>query len=465
LQKTYSGISDRIISLCYGGKNVNKIKIVSWAFLLVLMFTGCTNIATPEELIEPPELNIEKQSMKEALEKSLPEDSSITALPNLVSIDKEMAFSPIDLNSDGQFEMLAFYKDKNTKLMGMLLLSNKANKWEKIADIKLNSFDVLQFNVIDLDNDNNKEIVLGTYSDESISYGKKLTILNFKDKQVNTILEMPYAGMALSDIDKDKNYEIAILYQNEEVMENRLRIIKISGDKVSRVDEKLFPQGVDPYSIAIGEIYEGEEVIFVDSFSGIYEGRTDIFFFKDKKIVDIEDYKGFKLNNKSFPVQTKDIDSDGIMEVGIPFSPPDNEPLYDPLKPWVKSYYKINEDSTMSLVKQIYEDYKMSFLFEIPDSFSNHYSITSNESSDKIEINYIASDKKAYKLVEIKMINKSKWQEIDEVLQIISESNDDITGGKVEDLSSELSGKDKEQYIKMRSDVLNLSNVTKPSGI
>lgn len=444
---------------------MKKIKHVLLAMAVALVFTGCTNIAIPEELIEPPELNLEKQSMKEALEKFLPEDSTITALPNLDGVDKEMAFSPIDLNDDGQLEMIAFYKDKNTKLMGMLILSNKRDKWEKISDIKLNSFDILQFKVLDLDNDKNKEIVLGTYSDESISYGKKLTILSFKDNKVNPILEMPYAGMALGDLDKDDSYEIAILYQNEEMIENRLRMMRVAGNKVSRIDEKIFPQGVDPYSIAIGNIYDDEEVIFVDSFSGIYEGRTDIFFFKDKKIKDIEDYKGFKLSDKSFPVQTKDVDSDGIMEVGIPFSPPDNDQLYDPLKPWVKSYYKINKDSTMSLVKQIYEDYKMSFLFEIPDSFENNYSITGNETSDKIEINFIASDKKAYKLAEIKMINKTKWQETDEVLQIISETNDDITGGKVEDLSNQLTGKDKEQYIKMRSDILNLSNVTKPSGI
>ena len=444
---------------------MKKIKHVLLAMAVALVFTGCTNIAIPEELIEPPELNLEKQSMKEALEKFLPEDSTITALPNLDGVDKEMAFSPIDLNDDGQLEMIAFYKDKNTKLMGMLILSNKRDKWEKISDIKLNSFDILQFKVLDLDNDKNKEIVLGTYSDESISYGKKLTILSFKDNKVNPILEMPYAGMALGDLDRDASYEIAILYQNEEMIENRLRMMRVAGNKVSKIDEKIFPQGVDPYSIAIGNIYDDEEVIFVDSFSGIYEGRTDIFFFKDKKIKDIEDYKGFKLSDKSFPVQTKDVDSDGIMEVGIPFSPPDNDQLYDPLKPWVKSYYKINKDSTMSLVKQIYEDYKMSFLFEIPDSFGNNYSITGNETSDKIEINFIASDKKAYKLAEIKMINKTKWQETDEVLQIISETNDDITGGKVEDLSNQLTGKDKEQYIKMRSDILNLSNVTKPSGI
>ena len=46
--------------------------------------------------------------------------------------------------------------------MGMLILSNKRDKWEKISDIKLNSFDILQFKVLDLDNDKNKEIVLGS---------------------------------------------------------------------------------------------------------------------------------------------------------------------------------------------------------------------------------------------------------------------------------------------------------------
>ena len=208
---------------------MKKIKPVLLAIAVALVFTGCTNIATPEELIEPPELNLEKQSMKEALEKFLPEDSTITALPNLDGVDKEMAFSPIDLNDDGKLEMIAFYKDKNTKLMGMLILSNKRDKWEKISDIKLNSFDILQFKVLDLDNDKNKEIVLGTYSDESISYGKKLTILSFKDNKVNPILEMPYAGMALGDLDKDDSYEIAILYQNEEMIENRLRMMRVSG--------------------------------------------------------------------------------------------------------------------------------------------------------------------------------------------------------------------------------------------
>ncbi len=445
---------------------MKNIKILFIITLFSMIFAGCTHIATPEELIEPPELNVEKKSMKEALEKFLPENSMTTALPTLEGVDNEMAFSPIDLNDDKKSEMIAFYKDKDSKTIGMLILSKNGENWEKVSDIKLNAFDIIQFKVQDLNADKNKEIVLGMYSDESLSYGTKLMILGFNDNQVFTYLDMlSYFDMALGDLDKDGIYEIVILYQSDDATENRLRIVRLSENQAHKVAERVFEQGIIPYAVVIGTIYGDEDAIFVDSFSGIYEGQTDIFFFKDKKIKDIEEYKGFKLSTQAFPIQTKDIDSDGIIEVGIPFLPPDNTQPYDPLKPWVKSYYKITEDSKMLLVKQIYEDYNMGFLLEVPESFKNRYSITSNETMDKIEINFIARDKTAYKLAEIKMINKDKWKETEEVLQIISETSEYIVGGRVEDLSGQLDGEDKEQYIKMRSDILNLTNITKPTEI
>lgn len=444
---------------------MKNIKFLLFSILICGFFTGCTHIATPEELIEPPELNVEKKAMKEALEKFLPENSAITALPSLEDVDNEMAFSPIDLNGDSKSEMIAFYKDKDSKSIGMLILSKQSSDWEKLSDVKLNSLDILQFRVLDLDGDNNKDIVLGMYSDETQSYGKKLMILSFKDNKIATALEMPYSDMALGDLDNDDVSEIAVLYQNEELMENRLKIMKVEENKAYRLAEKAFPEDIEPYAVVIGRVYDEEEAVFVDSFSGIYEGRTDIFFLDDKKIKDIEEYKGFKLNDKFFPVQTKDVDADGIVEVGIPFYPPDDNVSYDSTKLWVKSYYKITKESTMVLVKQIYEDYDMNFLLEIPESFANNYSITASDSSDKIEINFIASDKKAYKLAEIKMISKIKWKETEEVLQIISETDENIIGGRVEDFSGQLEAADKEQYIKMRSDLLNLSNITKPTGI
>lgn len=61
-------------------------------------------------------------------------------------------------------------------------------------------------------------------------------------------------------------------------------------------------------------------------------------------------------------------------------------------------------------------------------------------------------------------MSKIEWEQTDQVLQIITESSEEIAGGRVEDFSQGLSDSDKELYLRMRSDILNLSNVTKPIG-
>ena len=76
--------------------------------LLAVSLSGCTRISTPEELLEPPELNLDKKAMKDAMEKFLPENSVLTTLPSLPGIDKKDTFSKADLNSDSMDEILAF---------------------------------------------------------------------------------------------------------------------------------------------------------------------------------------------------------------------------------------------------------------------------------------------------------------------------------------------------------------------
>lgn len=445
-------------------KRILKAAVIT--ALLAVSLSGCTRISTPEELLEPPELNLDKKAMKDAMEKFLPENSVLTTLPSLPGIDKKDTFSKADLNSDSMDEILAFYKDNNTKLLGLLVLAqNQDTTWYRLADIKLDSFDVLQYSVEDLNNDGTKEIIIGSYSDDSVNYGRKFTILEYKDKQLREALEMPYSVADIEDMDKDGYKEISVVSPSENISGSSLRIINLINGKIEKLSEISFGDNTDPYAIKIGDIYENQSAVFVDSFAGVYAGRTDIYFFEGKRLVPIKEINGLDLAEKTFPVQTKDVDDDGIMEVGFPFSPPDNQEITDPLKPWVKSYYRINQDATMSLVKQIYEDYKMGFLLEIPDSFSDNYSISANLAGTQIDINYITSDKQAYKLAQIKLISKEEWETTDQVLQIISETSEQVTGGKVEDESSQLSGDDKQQYLKMRSDILNLSNVAKPSGI
>lgn len=442
----------------------NIFKTVLIMVFLGSFFTGCTRVATPEELLRPPELNLEKKAMKEAMEKFLPANATFTVLPALDEIEKEDSFTKRDLDGSGNEELIAFYRDKSTKLIGIMILKENEGVWTSIADIELNSFEILQYGIKDLDGDGKREIIIGTQGDELFSFGKKLTILGFDGEVIDKIVEMPYLAADFYDINKNGFYEIVVTYQDTTTMENRLRVMNYRDNKMIRMAETGLYSGTEPYSIKISGIFEDTKAIFVDSFIGGHEGKTEIFFYEDRALIDSFQALGLSLPRKVFPVQSRDINMDGIMEIGFPFLPPDGKNVYEPGKPWVKSYYNITKDGELVQRKQIYEDYRMGFLFEIPDSFRERYSLEKDEEGRILTINFIDSGGNPHVLAEIRLMSKIEWEQTDQVLQIITESSEEIAGGRVEDFSQGLSDSDKELYLRMRSDILNLSNVTKPIG-
>ena len=71
---------------------------------------------------------------------------------------------------------------------------------------------------------------------------------------------------------------------------------------------------------------------------------------------------------------------------------------------------------------------------------------------------------KEYPLIEIKYIRKYDWQQnakIRDEMQLITENQYYVIAGRVLDYSENLKGKEKEDYLQMREDVLILSNITK----
>ena len=69
-----------------------------------------------------------------------------------------------------------------------------------------------------------------------------------------------------------------------------------------------------------------------------------------------------------------------------------------------------------------------------------------------------------YRFIEIKYIRKYDWQQNSQIrdeMQMITENQYYVVAGRVLDYSQNLKGKEKEDYLRMRSDALILSNITK----
>ena len=126
-------------------------------------------------------------------------------------------------------------------------------------------------------------------------------------------------------------------------------------------------------------------------------------------------------------------------------------------------YFKMDKNYNLTLVREIYDD-DNGYSINIPASFKGKYTISEPKDSLDININFIDSSGKEYPLIEIKYIRKYDWQQNSQIrdeMQMITENQYYVVAGRVLDYSQNLKGKEKEDYLRMRSDALILSNITK----
>ena len=134
---------------------------------IMLMITtvigGCGVLKTPEELIQPPELNIEKKKLNDALLNYLPQNADLIVLPYVKGMKQESSLINKDIDGDGEKEAVALYRDKNTRKIGLIVMDKENDTWTRKTDIKLDVFEVADYKVIDTNNDGLDEIIIGYY--------------------------------------------------------------------------------------------------------------------------------------------------------------------------------------------------------------------------------------------------------------------------------------------------------------
>lgn len=431
-------------------------------FALSIAVSACGKIATPDELLVQPALNLEHRSILEAVERFLPEGG------NLITISKnekvlQDSFSKIDLDSDGSFEFIFFYKEKKGKLIQAMLLQEKNGNWHKLYDIPLNAGEILRYQVADLNNNKTKEIIIGSYASNTT----ELNIFSFHDQVLRKIVHMPYESLDIADIDGDLLFEVAVLFREDDFAQNRVRLFNIENQKSVLLDEVIFEEYKDAYYIGIGRIYEEKKAIFVDSYTPIHTGYTDIFFLENKQLLSYEEKYGQKLKDKYFLIRSSDIDEDGIIEVGYPFAPPDDfETDYEKMgEDYAVSYYKIKKDGTRHFAKQIYFNESPGLLFEVPQNFIYHYTMERTENDNRLVCSYYTPSKKKHPLFEIFLMEKELFQEGQNKMQLLGETEEQLIVGRVFDNLEQGSESEQAKYAEMRKQVLDLSKVVKLSPL
>lgn len=439
-----------------------KILNIILLVVIAIVLTGCEGLKTPEELIQPPELNIEKKKLNDALLSFLPQNSDLIVLPYAKGVKNENSIINRDIDADSDEEAIALYRDKNTRKLGLIVLDKANDIWVKKTDIKLEAFEISDYKVLDLDNDGVEEIIIGYYG-ISNPY-KEINIYKQEKNSLKSVFSGNYLAMEVLDADDDGVQDIAISNFGNTNNNNSMSILNLVSGQVVKVSEIIYPKEKEIYSITFGKINDDKKGFFVDMYVKQNYGETDVLTYKDKELQSIIKNSDIGSIVQSTPIKSADIDDDGIIEVAkMQFID-----KYDTEKSpnsYVKNYYKIGENFKLELVTQLYEDTNLNVNINFPISFKDNFFIQKDTDSSGLWVYYSPKDQNGgIPFMLIKKVEKTNLESLLGEYQLISEADDIAIVAKVIDRPDGLSSRDRNIYEKMQYDARDLTLIIKSAN-
>lgn len=439
-----------------------KILCIMGLIFMIFVFAGCEGLKTPEELIQPPELNIEKKKLNDALLSFLPQNSDLIVLPYAKGVKNESSIINKDIDSDSEEEAIALYRDKNTRKIGLIVLDNNDGVWAKKTDIKLDAFEISDYKIIDLDNDGMDEIIVGYYG--ITNPYKEINIYKQENNSLVSIFKESYLAMEVLDADDDGIQDIAISDFGNTEKNNRLSVLNIVSGSVVKVSEIIYPKENEVYSITFGKVNQKLKGFFVDMYVNQNYGQTDVLVYENKELSSI--IRGSEIEDiiQNTPIKSVDIDDDGIIEVAkMQFI--DKYDVENSSNSYVKNYYKISDNMELELVSQLYEDTNLNINITFPISFKDNFFIEKESDGSGIWIYYSPKDKVGGEpFMVVKKVDKSKLESLLGEYQLISEVDNMAIIAKLIEVPQNLSSKDRKIYEKMQYDARDLTLIIKPAN-
>lgn len=432
--------------------------------ILLIILGGCGGLKTPEELIQPPELNVEKKKLNDALLNYLPQNADLIVLPYAKGLKHESSLINKNIDKDEESEVVALYRDKNTRKIGLIVLDKKNEVWVKKTDVKLDAFEVSDYKVMDVNNDGLDEIMIGYYG--VTNPYKEINIYKQEDSLLKLIFKERYLAMDVLDADEDGIQDIVISDFGNTEKNNRVSVLNVFEENVVKISEIIYPKENEVYSITFGKVNETTKAFYVDMYVNQTYGQTDVVVYENKELKSLIKETNIGAIIQTTPIKSVDIDDDGIIEVAKMQFIDGYDKENSTANSFVKNYYKITENLNLDLVSQVYEDIDMNINVTFPISFKNNFFIDKSSGENKISIYF--SPEQSRKETLFMLIKKVEKTQLDSLLgeyQLITEMDNMAIIAKIMDEPENLTSEEKEIYEKMRYDTQDLTLIIKPANL
>ncbi|BEP28089.1 hypothetical protein [Helicovermis profundi] len=392
-------------------------------FMLLILFSsiltvGCSNNLEGDSLLLAPKLPIEVEEVKSILSENFSKELDLI---NPIIGESNNSIQFVDLDNDGKDEVLVFHKVKDDKFPVRIAILTKISDTEWIVNntIKGIGYDVNKIVYSDMDNDGIKEIIVGWQGGTILNKG--LSIYSYSKGDISETYEDTYTEFDVKDFTSDGTKELMIIKLNRSEGVSKAFLYDYKNSAVSFIDETLMDGYINNYyHVTSGNAYNGLNGMFLDASVGAHSAFTDLLVYQNGELKNIfydENWSSTNTTFKAYPRKSKDIDSDGTIEIPILIAPKGYENASMSDTPWLTVWYKWDGKKDLIRSNESYQDFKHGFEFVFPNDWDKHVTLEFARKNNSL-IKFTLDDDEKTQILDILILSSEEYESMKEKPEI-----------------------------------------------
>lgn len=356
-------------------KKISRVLIFVVGTLIPLIMSGCSSFSFPQELIEKPKREY-KSDLVEKIVDALPAKYELI-LPK--DIDDAGAINFADIDGDGQEEAILIYEQKDKIFdIGFMILKGIDNDWRVFDTIKGDGRELIDAQFKDLNNDNKSEIIIQW--DSGNKNKRKIDIYTLEDDKMRKIFAKEYLNIEVDDLDRDGIQEIFLFDYDSDNYKLKVEMHYLNKLEFQFVNFVELPSDYKGYTnLVIGNAFSYERGIFLDIPIGTHSGYTELLVKRNGKLDNIfTGENGYGATESTYLINSRDIDNDGVIEIGILSKQEEFDKFSNNEQPWIQKWYSWDGKDSLLYEKDVFYDFSYGFTFNVPDEWKNKYIFEKN---------------------------------------------------------------------------------------
>lgn len=292
---------------------------------ILVSFSGCSfRFSSFDNLLRPPKLSGEYQSLQDSFEKLVDKDYSLSTPENGLY---RSAFIVNDFDMDKDEEAIVFYTEKkNPDLVKIYYFEYKNN-----AFVPVNSYDGLgssvdEVKLADLNHDGKSEIIIG-WNLFSSKTNKAFAVYDISAGDLKLISSFPYSYLDVIDVNGDGFDDIFTMNVDSTVTDHYTSsatayTFDAKSSSLQTLSSVKTDGNISSYSNIKVEKVEDLRLIYVEAFKGDNDMITEVIYWDDETnslVAPLFDVATQMTSQtlRHIRLSAQDIDSDGFLEIPV----------------------------------------------------------------------------------------------------------------------------------------------------